>query len=303
MKAAMADEPHIPAWRAALLALGVACSLGGAARAAPQSFNTALPVGEGQWLVRSQFLHFRGDIPAAGETEALGALSLLGYGISSDLTAFAVLPVLHKRLEPSAAPAREETGIGDLRLFARYTVFKRNLPGATLRLAPFAGAELPTGRNRARDRFGLLPPRLQPGSGAVDPFFGAIATYQSLSLALDAQFAYQANRKADGFAFGDVFRADLSGQYRIWPRELGPGTPGFLYLALEANYADFDADSRNGIRIAGSGGEEFFLSPGLQYVTRRWVVEALVQIPVARDLGPAMIADDMRLRAGVRFTF
>jgi len=287
---------------AALLAWQT-CVTAGPARAAPQSFNTALPVGQQQWLVRAQLVHFRGDIAAAGETEALGALSLLGYGITADLTAFAALPVLHKRLEPTAAPAREETGIGDLRLFGRYTIFKRDFPGATFRVAPFAGAELPTGRNRAGDRFGLLPPRLQPGSGAVDPFFGAIATYQSLSLAIDAQLAYQVNRKADGFAFGDIFRADLSGQYRIWPRELGAGTPGFLYLALEANYADFDTDRRRGVRIAGSGGEEFLLSPGLQYVTRRWVAEALVQIPVARDLGPFTIADDLRLRAGLRFTF
>jgi len=299
----MADDDCIRVWQAAALALGLVCSLDETARSAPQSFNTALPVGQQQWLVRAQLLHFRGDIPAAGDTEVLGGISVLGYGVSADLTAFAALPVLHKRLEPRDEPAREEAGIGDLRLFARYTVFKRNFPGATLRVAPFAGAELPTGRNRAGDRFGLLPPRLQPGSGSVDPFFGAIATYQSLSLALDVQLAYQANREADGFAFGDVFRADLSGQYRIWPRALGPGTPGFLYLALEANYADFDADSRNGTRIASSGGEEFFLSPGLQYVTRRWVAEALVQIPVARDLGRFTVADDLRLRAGLRFTF
>ena len=299
----MASDGPIAAWHGAVLALGLACAFGKTSLAAPQSFNTALPVGQKQWLVRAQFLYFRGDLPAAGDTEALGGLSVLGYGVTADLTAFAALPVLHKRLEPRGAPAREEAGIGDLRLFGRYTVFKRNFPGATFRIAPFAGVELPTGRNRARDEFGVLPPRLQPGSGAVDPFFGTIVTYQSLSLAIDAQLAYQANRDADGFAFGDIFRADISGQYRVWPRELGPGTPGFLYLALEANYANFDADRGNGVRVAGSGGEEFFLSPGLQYVTRRWVVETLVQIPVARDLGPAAVADDLRLRAGVRFTF
>jgi len=283
-------------------------SASGPAFAAPQSFNTALPVAKGQWLLRLQTLHSRGDLHAVdGETRALGGIGVLGYGVDPDLTLFAALPVLKKRLDlpqPGGGTLRrEETGIGDLRLFARYTVFKRNFRGATFRIAPFAGAELPTGRSGARDALGELPPRLQPGSGAVDPFFGTVVTYQALGFELDAQLAYQANRRDDGFGFGNAFRADLAGQYRLWPREIGAGVPSFLFAGLEVNYSDTGRDLRGGERVAGTGGQSLFLSPGLQYVTRRWVLEAQVQLPVHRDLGPRTIEEDVRVRAGLRFNF
>jgi len=294
----------------ALLAATIAAALcaSGAALPAPQSFNTALPVAKDQWLLRLQTLHVRGEMARVnGETRAVGGIGVLGYGVDPDLTLFAALPLFSKRLDlPQAGGEtrrREATGIGDLRLFARYTVFKRNFPGATFRIAPFAGAELPTGRSAARDAVGQLPPRLQPGSGAVDPFFGVVATYQTLAFELDAQLAYRANRSDGGFGFGNVLRADLAGQVRIWPREIGTGRPGFLFAGLEVNYADTGRDHRRGERVAGTGGQRLFLSPGLQYVTRRWVIESQVQLPVHRDLGPGAIREDLRVRAGVRLNF
>jgi len=40
----------------------------------------------------------------------------------------------------------------------------------------------------------------------------------------------------------------------------------------------------NGIADKNSNGSHLFLSPGLQYVTRRWITEAAIQIPVSQDL-------------------
>lgn len=272
----------------------------GAAAAAPQTFNTALPVAAGQWLLRGQFVYRHGDAPD-GETQAIGAAAVAGYGIMPDLALFAAVPWLDKRLERDGLE-RSEAGIGDLRLFARYTAFQRNWTGRTLRIAPFAGLELPTGEDEARDRLGRLPPSLQPGSGGLDAFFGTVATYQTLEYQLDAQLAYQANGEGDFFEPGDVFRADASLQYRLWPRTLGPGVPGFLYGTLEANLAHSGDLKVEGL-VRDSGGTEVFISPGLQYVTRRWVVEAAVQLPVVRDFGPAGVESDLRVLAGFRVNF
>jgi len=46
-----------------------------------------------------------------------------------------------------------------------------------------------------------------------------------------------------------------------------------------------------------------FLAPGLQYVTRRWIVETAIQIPVLQDLNGTALENDSVLRAGFRVNF
>ena len=79
--------------------------------------------------------------------------------------------------------------------------------------------------------------------------------------------------------------------------------PGFLYGVLEANLLHQEKDEINGTNDPDSGGTSFFLSPGVQYVTRRWVVEAIVQVPVAQDLNGRALEDDFIVRAGFRIAF
>jgi hypothetical protein len=282
----------------------------GMVQAGAQTFNTALPVAEGNFVFREQFL-YRGasDDPSLADRDlsVSGAISVLGYGVTSDLTLFGALPYLDKELTLDGPGGqrleRGSHGIGDARLFARYTLFHDDAPGRTFRIAPFFGVETPTGDDHAADRFGRLPPPLQSGSGSWDPFGGLVLTYQTLDYELDAQLAYQANTEANGFAFGDVTRLDGAVQYRLWPRQLGGGVPGFLYGVLESNLIHRDNNEFDGKGDANSGGTQLFLSPGLQYVTRRWVVEGIVQLPVVQDLNGTALEDDVIVRAGFRVNF
>lgn len=281
-----------------------------AAQAAAQTFNTALPVGDGNFVFRQQlFYRSAGDDPTAAdrEAEAWGSISVLGYGATSDLTLFGVVPFADKSLDattPGRARVERDThGLGDARLFARYTVVQDDAPGRTFRIAPFAGVELPTGRDDDRDRLGRLPQALQVGSGSWDGFGGVVATWQTLAYELDAQAAYHANTEANGFEFGDVARLDGSVQYRVWPTELGPGVPGFLYGVLEANLIHRQENETGGTENPNSGGTQFFLDPGLQYVTKRWVLEGIVQLPVAQDSNAAGLKDDIIARVGFRVNF
>ncbi len=125
-----------------------------------------------------------------------------------------------------------------------------------------------------------------------------VATYQTLDYQVDAQISYK-----NGFEFGDELRLDGSLQYRQWPRELGAGVPGFLYGVIEANLLHRDENEINGIEDGDSGGTSLHLSPGLQYITKRWVVEAIVQIPVVQDLNGAAQEDDFTVLAGFRVNF
>ena len=278
--------------------------------AAPETFNTALPVGKGDFVFREQFLYRKAsDDPSAADRdlEVLGGISVLGYGATSDLALFGVLPYLDKRLELTDTSgqriARSTRGIADAQLFARYTVFQRDLPGRNFRIAPFFGLELPTGDDDDSDSFGRLPATLQLGSGSWDPLGGVIATYQTLDYQLDAQVSYKANTEANDFEFGDEFRFDASLQYRLWPRELGGGVPGFLYGVVETNLLHQAKNEIGATKDPNSGGTKLFLSPGLQYVTKRWVLEAIVQLPVVQDLNGTALEDDFTVRSGFRVNF
>lgn len=280
------------------------------ATAAPQTFNTALPVGEGQFVFREQFVYRKAAAdpgPADRRLEVLGAVSVLGYGVSGDLAVFGVLPYLDKELDLTMPGGervtRDTSGVGDARLFARYTVYKSNAPGRTFRIAPFLGAELPTGDDNDRDSLGRLPASLQAGSGSLDAFGGLVLTYQTLGFQIDAEASYKLNTEANDFEFGDEATFDASLQYRVWPRELGAGVPGFLYAVLEGNLLYTDNNEMSGVEDPDSGGTAFFLSPGVQYVAKGWIVEAIVQLPVSQDLHGAALEDDFTVRAGFRINF
>ncbi len=281
-----------------------------AAVAAPQTFNTALPVAEGEFVLRQQFFVKKADDDPGltnRDVNVLGSVSVLGYGIKNDLSIFGVVPLLDKTLKVTplggVRTKRSTSGFGDARLFARYTVLKQNAPGRTFRIAPFAGIKLPTGKSQASDSLGTLPATLQLGSGSWDPFGGVVATWQTLDYEIDAQVSYKLNTGANGFRFGNELRLDASLQYRLWPQELGDDTPGFLYGVLEGNFLYQEKNRNGGATLANSGGSRLFAAPGLQYVTRRWIAEAIVQIPVFQDLNGTALKDNFTARAGFRVNF
>ncbi len=290
---------------AAIAAFGPANGVG----AAPLTFNTTLPVGQGEFVFREQFvLDQSGDNPSAADRDrtAWASVSTLGYGITRDLALFGVLPYADKALDITVdgeRRTRSARGVGDLTVFGRYTVLRRDWPGRTFRIAPFAGAEAPTGDDDEGDAFGRLPPSVLPGSGSWDPFGGVVATYQTLDYEIDAQASYRANTEANDGHLGDVARLDGSVQVRLWPRELGNGVPGFLYGVLEANLIHQGKNETGGAANPNFGGTRLFLVPGLQYVTKRWIIEAGVQLPVFQDLNGSALENDYVFRAGFRVNF
>ncbi len=294
-------------WIAVLL---LTQSLGTGAYAAPQTFNTALPVAEDEFVFRQQFFYRRLEndpLPTDRKVTVLGSVSVLGYGVTADLAVFGVLPYLNKDLDlqmPGAGRVtRSTSGIGDARFFGRYTLIRDNAPGRTFRVAPFAGIKMPTGDDDDSDSLGTLPATLQLGSGSWDPFGGVIVTYQTLQYQIDAQASYKFNNEANSFTFGDEARLDASLQYRLWPRDLGSGVPGFLYGVLEGNLLYVSKNENAGIDDPNSGGTSFFLSPGLQYVTKRWIAEAIIQVPLVQDLNGNSLEDKFVVRTGIRLNF
>ncbi|MBI1196188.1 MAG: transporter [Gammaproteobacteria bacterium] len=281
----------------------------GQARGAPITFNTALPVAKGEFFFREQLVvNQSGDDPSGLDRDrrAEAAVSVLGYGVDSKLALFGVLPYERNELKLTSSGqrvTRRASGFGDLTVFGRYTLVQRDEPGSNFRVAPFAGIKSPTGEDKENDTLGRLPPSVQLGSGSWDPLAGVVMTYQTLDYQVDGQFSYQANNEANGFEAGDVARLDGSLQYRLWPRTLSGGVPAFLYGVIEANLIHQGKDRVDGTTDPNSGGTRLFLTPGIQYVTKRWIAEAAMQAPVSQNLNGTALENDYIARVSVRFNF
>ena len=277
--------------------------------AAPITFNTALPVAEDEFIYRQQIRWLRsGKDPGDGgrEMRVTAAISVLGFGINSRLAIFGVLPYLDKHLQVEGAGTeirRSNRGLGDVSAFARYIFHQDNALGRSFRLAGCGGVAAPTGDDNDSDNFGLLPTPLQNGSGAWDGFGGLVATYQTLDYQYDSQLSYRRNGSANGFAAGNETRLDLSWQHRIWPRQLSSGVPGFLYTVVEVNGLHREKNRVNGQHDQNSGGTTVWISPGLQYVTRRWVLEMVFQKPVIQNLNGTALENDLIFTTSFRVNF
>ncbi|GMR18217.1 MAG: hypothetical protein BMS9Abin33_0623 [Gammaproteobacteria bacterium] len=165
------------------------------------------------------------------------------------------------------------------------------------------GLKSPTGEDNARDSLGALPPPVQLGTGSWDYFAGVVTTWQTLRYQVDAQASYRVNNEANDFEAGSISRLDGSFQYRLWRSGSKGVIPDYLYGVLEANLIHQDKNRINDNEDPNSNGTRLFLSPGIQYVTKRWIAETAVQIPVVQNLNGTALENRHIIRAGVRFNF
>ena len=279
------------------------------ALSAPITFNTALPVADSQFIFRELVVIGQsGNDPSGAERDrsVQNAISILGYGVNNRLAIFGIIPFVSKELGITVAGQRQNrsaSALGDVTLFGRYTVYQDDKPGRTFRIAPFFGLKIPTGEDDKQDNLGRLPASVQPGSGAWDVFGGLVTTYQTLDFQVDGQVSYRSNGEANDIKAGDELRIDGSLQYRLWPKTLSGGVPGFLYGVFEIGFLSKDNNRIGASDDANSGGNSLFLTPGLQYVTKRWIVEAGIQVPVIQDLNGDALESDYIISAGFRFNF
>lgn len=265
----------------------------GISSAAPITFNTALPVSDEEVIVREQFIFAHSSDDVLGfqrEVDQFTALTVVGYGVTSRLAVFGILPVTHINREIDGNDT-DVTGLGDSMLFARYEIFRRDNRGRTLRVAPFAGVRVPTGEDG------------RTGDGSTDVFGGLILTSASVKFNLDAQVAYNINREADGVETGDSVSFDGSLQYRLLPMKITAETRGFLFGVLEGNVTHNDETQIAGVRNLNSGGTQISISPGIQYATQRWIADLAVRIPVLNNLNGTALAPDFSVLTSFRVNF
>jgi len=277
--------------------------------AAPITFNTALPVAKGALVNREQFIfrQFENDNSLLDrDKESSGLVSVIGYGVTPKFALFGALPYFNKSLSVDSINGRvkrSNNGFGDPKIFGRYTFFQQDQPGQTFRLASFGGLKAPTAQSNKTDRLGLLPPSLQPSSGSWDYFGGLVLTYQTVDFQFDAQIQSEQKGRNNGFEFGRQLNFDLSYQHRVFPQLVGAGTRSFLYAVIESNWVVQESNRFFGIEDINTGGSTLYITPGVQYVTFKYILEAAVQIPVAQNLNGGALETDYIFTTGFRINF
>ena len=261
--------------------------------AAPITFNTALPLSQGQKLVRGLVSYqeqSRSSELSTVSRDQLTLNSVFAYGVSAKWAVFGVLPISNISVQ-SGSQNSDESDLGDAEIFSRYEVWRSDSSGVTKRIAPFLGLRVPSGET------GLT------SDGTTDIFGGLVITSSNINGSFDVQFKFDINGNNERINVGDAFSLDVSWQRRIAPSKLEASTRGIWFVALESN-TQYSKESRVfGQTNPDTGGFVSSIAPGDQYVTRRWIAELAVRIPIIENLNGNGIETDFTVFTGLRANF
>jgi hypothetical protein len=199
------------------------------------------------------------------------------YGISAELAAIFKVPVVYREIDfPSPAGTDRDWGVRDLEALLKFRLYRDDWgPARTSRFDLLAGVEFYSGDHDFATR-------------SVDPEIGGVFTYLRDRHAIDADLLWRFDTTGD---VADRMRYDLAYVHRIHPAVYQAGKFESVFGVLELN----------GI-YESNGDNELFLSPGIQYKTKRVTWEATLQVPVWQSLDNRL-ESDLVVGAGVRLRF
>ncbi len=268
--------------RRTLAVMGISAAVGAAGWASPATFVTALPVATDQLLVRFNFQSLIGTQQFLGIQLPVN----IGYGLTSRWAIFVNFNQGYGTLGGGpTSPALSSWGAGDATVFARYTIFKIDKPRSTFRIAPLAGADLPSGDNGLRNHGAYLPGILQTGSGTVDPYVGVTMGYNSSNWGMAADTTYRYNPVAGmGISPGSELRSDGQIEARVYPKHLPEeGLPAMIVVSFEANYTKDAAAHVDGVLSPLSPAQTLKEDLFVEYGTLHWQIGLGGQWPVMQS--------------------
>lgn len=221
---------------------------------------------------------------AGSEKELESALELV-YGVTGDLAVGMEIPYVTKEEDGA-----KSDGAGDLKLFTKYRFWRED----SLGLQEAAAVHLKVKTDSAK---GGKSPAL--GSGSTDWIGGLSYGYEGVQWYRWGALRYRHNgENSTGLRKGSRWMVDLVGGYRPTPpiyRE-----PDTVWL-LELNGELSDRNEQNGAELANTGGDEWFISPGIFWTQRNLAVKAGVQIPISHDLNGIQDESDLRAKLVVEW--
>ncbi len=271
--------------RGAAVAVALAIAVGVhllpiAASAGSINTDVALAPTAGGHIFRLQY-HYA-EASSGGNVEQINSSGVRGtyvYGLRRDLALFLSVPYANRQVDrvlPKLGRVEEaHDGVGDITVMAKYRLWHRDpAPLDTQRIALLAGLNIRSGDS-------------QFSSDSYDPIIGAVYTWRHDRSKFDADLIYQFNT-GRGRHRHDALRYDLAYSHRLFPSEFGDSA------------FEIDAVAELNGRYLTDGSHEIFLSPGVQLIAERWLIEASVQLPIVRELAAGRAETDYRVVVGLR---
>ena len=268
--------------RVSSLILVAAAVMSPPALAGPINTNVAFTPRKGGSLLRLQYIYSEAD--GQGPVKNVNRSTVKAtfvYGLEPNLALFLTAPYVNRqvdRYQPRLGRIEEaHDGLGDLTLLAKYRFWQNDAaPGKTTRWAALGGLNFRSGDSDF-------------SSDSYDPILGTVFTWQDDRHHFDADLIYQFNTGRGRFRHDDL-RYDVAYSYRLTPARFDAD-----------HFYEVDVVAEINGRYRTDGSHEVFLSPGIQYVTRRWAWEASIQIPTIQELTDDEPETKFRFVVGVRY--
>ncbi len=243
--------------------------------------DVALTPPRGGSIFRLQYFYTEADGPSVEQVNSSTVKGTYVYGFTEKLSFFLTVPYVNRQVDiviPRFGRVEEaHDGIADVTVLAKYRFWQDDRrPLETLRWALLGGLNIRSGDSAFT-------------SDSYDPIIGTAFTWQRDRTEFDADLVYQFNTGRDEFRH-DALRYDMSFSYRLFPSTFAP----------DSTY-EFDLVGELNGRYMTDGSHELFLSPGLQFITERWIIEAAVQLPVIQEFADNRAETDYRVVVGFRF--
>ncbi|OUS26154.1 hypothetical protein A9Q99_19445 [Gammaproteobacteria bacterium 45_16_T64] len=274
------------------------------AKADPITFRSAIPVDDGEFVLREQLSWLRSSDDPGDEDRDFNvttATTIVGYGFSENFAFFILLPYSEKTLDMTidgTEVERTNKGLGDAELFSRYRFWEGEVHDKPVELSGVMGFIGNSGEHRKSDTHGEQPWDLQDGQGGRNWVFALVANMHTDHYQLVSQFYLQYNNEAHGYKQGNQRRLDLSIQRRLWPAESNNSGMGYFSGVLEFNFLTQDRHEFLGEDDANSGGQSMWIAPGAQFTAEHWQIEAIVQLPLDQDLNGTALKNDYVFTTG-----
>ena len=169
-------------------------------------------------------------------------------------------------------------GIGDITLSTKYRFWRKDTLGAQESTALLLNLKLDSSD-------------AQVSSDTTDVLMGFTYGYESLKWYRWANVRYRFNQNNDGLQRGNRLFVDMALGYRPHINDYrAPDT----VLILELNGEFHGRNALNGVEIKSSGGNRWFVSPGIMWTLRNVAVKAGVQVPVWSNLNQFQPRSDYR---------
>lgn len=195
--------------------------------------------------------------------------------------------------------------VGDLNILARYTFLRWNTFKHSTTISIEGGVKIPTGQTRARDEHGeFLDAHIQPGTGSWNYLLGFSANHVNNYFGFSANILYSINTTGQAgdaaYRYGNWLNADVSFKRALFSSSMKTRN---LCFVLGLNGEIRGKEELDGQVILNTGGEVFYLAPGLQFqLTPAITLEASLMYPFYHNLdGEEQLGEDVKSFFGLNY--